>query len=213
MRTRLVVAAIAVAIVSTSCSTSNATKPSTATSTTAPDAPTTTEPATTSTYGPKVIVTPPPTTTTPQQALEAEIRAAALRNKAAYRACVHEPVTCDPATFAAEPYLSYARSYIAENLVAIGRHVEFDPTDPIYTVVGSVLVAANGESAEYDECTWDTGITVQVLADADPIVIDDLKGTFHHHESVQLVDGQWLLTHVVETSTAIIGRNDCGPRP
>jgi hypothetical protein len=213
MRTRLVVAAIAVAIVSTSCSTSNATKPSTATSTTAPDAPTTTEPATTSTYGPKVIVTPPPTTTTPQQALEAEIRAAALRNKAAYRACVHEPVTCDPATFAAEPYLSYARSYIAENLVAIGRHVESNAADPTYSIVESVDVSPDGESAEYDVCSWDTGITVQSLADSETVVIDDLKGTFRQHESVQLIGGQWLVTNIVATTTAVMGRNDCGPRP
>jgi hypothetical protein len=160
-----------------------------------------------------VIVTPPPTTTTPQQALEAEIRAAALSNKAAYRACVHEPAMCDPATFASEPYLSFAKSYIAESLVAVGRHVEFDPTDPIYSVVGAVVVAANGESAEYDVCTWDTGITVQVLADSEPVVIDDLKGTFRQRETVQLIGRQWLVIDIVETTTAVIGRNDCDPRP
>jgi hypothetical protein len=212
MRTRLVVAAIAVAIVSTSCSTSKATKPSTATSTTAPAAPTTTEPATTSTFGPMVIVTPPPTTTTPKQALEAEIRTAALRLSDLLWACTRMPSECDPASFTTEPYLSTYRTYLADSFLALGRIREMNVGDPTYAVIGSIVPADDGQSAEYDICYWNTEVLVQALPDTERVVLDDFKTSIRQHLWVQLTDSGWLLRSGEDSSPSVVGRNDCGPR-
>jgi hypothetical protein len=216
MRTRLVVAAVVIALATTSCSTSRVAKSSTGATATVTTlaGPPVTEPATTSsTFGPPLIITAPPTTTTPKQALEAEIRAAVQRISLAYRACVHEPSGCQPTSFAAEPYLSFLRVYVDGTLIALGRHVDGNPTDPTYSIVGTVVVAPDGQSAEYDLCTWDTGLTVQALPDTEPVVLDDLKGTSRRHETVQIVDGEWRLIDTVQSAPTVIGRNECGPRP
>jgi hypothetical protein len=216
MRIRLVVATICVALLAASCSTSKTTKPSapSTTATTSPSGPSTTEPATTtSTSAPPTVVTPPPTTTISKQALEAEIRAAVQRTNALYRECVHDPATCNPESFAADPYLSYIRTYLADKFVALGRRVESNPSDPTYSTVTSIDIAADHQSAEYDVCTWDTGITVQALPDSEPVILDALKGTSRRHEKVQLVDERWVLVESLQSETTIIGRNECGARP
>jgi hypothetical protein len=213
MRTRLVVAALGVALLAASCSTSKTTKPSTAT-TNAPAPSSTTEPArTTSTFGPGGTLPTTTTTTSPEQALEAEIRAAVLQTNALYRECVHEPASCQPDAFAADPYLSYIRTYLADKLIALGRRVEGNPADPTYSIVASIDIDADGQSAEFDVCTWDTGITVQAVPDAEAVILDALKGTSRRHEKVRLIDGRWLLVESVQSEVTIIGRNDCGPRP
>jgi hypothetical protein len=219
MRTKLVVAAVAITLAAASCSSSRSTKPSvsaTATTTTTTPTPETVAPEPTTTERTtRSIVTAKATTTTttPTQAVEAEIRAAVQRNKEAYRSCVHEPSSCDLSSTMTGAQLATSTSFVAEKLVALGRRVDFDESDPAFSVVSSIVVADDGLSAEYDVCTWDTGITVQALPDTEVIVVDDLKGTIRKRETVELVEGRWLMAESVKTGPTVIGRNDCGPRP
>jgi hypothetical protein len=216
MRTRLAVAAVVIALATTSCSTSRVAKSSTGATATVTTlaGPPVTEPATTSsTFGPPLIITAPPTTTTPKQALEAGIRAAAVRLDAAVWACSRTPAECDPTGFTTEPYTSFYRSYLAEQFVSLGRVRELDSKDPSYSVIGSVLVAEDGESAEYDVCSWNTEVIVQAMPDTERVVLNDLKTTIRQRFTLHRTEAGWLISTTATPSAKIVGRNDCGPRP
>jgi hypothetical protein len=216
MRTRLAVAAVVIALATTSCSTSRVAKSSTVATTavTTSGGPPVTEPATTtSTFGPPLIVTALPTTTTPKQALEAEIRAEAMRLEELAWACTRMPAECDPSVFADEPFLSFYRTYLTDKFIDRGRRREADAVDPTYSVIGPIVVTDDAAGAEYDVCYWNTEKLVQALAGIEPTVIDELKSTSRLRKSLRRVDGVWRTTDVADIGQIVVGRNDCGPRP
>jgi hypothetical protein len=203
--------ALVAVMVGGACSESKTVKPGatvgTTTSTTA--LPTTAPPTPSTTAAPP---TAPPTTTTtlsPQALAENEVRAAWKEIIGLSDACYAGPTTCTAENFAIEPYLSALNTRIANDYVALGRHVEANESDPAYDTIDSIILSDDGQTVTFERCYWSTSIVVQ----DDPwAIVNDLKTTYRSTVRLSKVGGVWLAYQFRSDGSPVGGRNDCGPR-
>jgi hypothetical protein len=204
--------ALVAVMVGGACSESKTVKPGaavgTTTSTTA--LPTTAPPAPSTTAAPP---TAPPTTTTtlsPQALAENEVRAAWKEIVGLRNACYSAPTTCVAEGFAVEPQLSGFKTLIANDYVALGRHVEVNESDPEYDTIEQVVISDDGQTATFERCYWSTSVVVQ---DDPRAIVNDLKTTYRAMVRLRKVDGVWYSYQFRTVGSPVTGRNDCGPRP
>jgi hypothetical protein len=212
-------AAVAVAItvlVTASCGGKSPTKsaPPTTTVTATTTAPPATEAAVATTVAPKVPPTAAPTTTTtlsPKELAEAEVRAAWVDISRRSDRCYEAPSECTPQDFAIDPALTSYRAFVERELISLGRHGEPNPSDPSYvTVSGTVVFSADGLTATFDSCKWDTGVLYQ---DNPRVVVSGETATIRETVSLQRSEGRWMLAASQSAGPWVVGRNDCGSRP
>jgi hypothetical protein len=169
-------------------------------STTAVAAPTTTTtaPSTTTTNAPSPTTTPPDVT--------AAVKQAVLDYEEVRYACMQEPVTCDPTTFARGELVATERSFIDRVIGLRGRSVR-RADDPPYWVFGEVTVSPDGQTASVEGCFWETTI----LAGESGAVINDDNVTYRMTLGLVKEDAIWWLSNKFANSR-VPGTNNCGPR-
>jgi hypothetical protein len=199
--------ALAAVVVGGACSESKSVKPA---AVTASAATTTTVPAEAPTSAPSAPTTTIPFELSPQVIAENEVRAAWTEITSLSDECYAQPTTCQAHRFAIEPALSSLNTRIANDYVALGRHVEVNEADPAYDTVDGVRFDDDGETVTIDRCYWSTSIVVQ---DEPRVIVNDLKTTYHSMVRLRRVDGVWYTYQFRSVGSPVTGRNDCGPRP
>ena len=155
--------------------------------------------------------TPASTTADPRAALEAEVRAAHAEISRVGFACNADPATCDFSAVLVDPLLTTARTNFERNYLILGRRAERNSGDPSYiSIDGPIEISIDGLSASFVSCFWDTGI----LVNTDPYeIVNDLHQSSRNRQTLRKVDGRWYATSSEPVGPAVVGRNDCGPRP
>jgi hypothetical protein len=154
-----------------------------------------------------VTTTTLPSTTTTVVADQTEaVKQAILDFEIVRVACLADPMTCDPATFAAGAQLDAEREFAAE---AITRraHLSTRAEDPAYWVFESVTISVDRRTAIVQGCHWDTDI----VSGPGPVIVNDENVSQHDTVTLNFDGSRWWLTRK-DARSYRIGVNDCGPR-
>jgi hypothetical protein len=192
----------------TACSSTPRAAPVTTTATTI-EQPSTTAvplPTTTTTAAPATTTTNAPPPTTPPE-VTAAIKQAVLDYEEVRYACMQEPATCDPTTFARGELVATERSFIDRVVGLRGRSVR-RADDPPYWVFGEVTVSPDGQTASVEGCYWATTI----LAGESGAIINDDNVTYRMTLGLIKDDNTWWLSDKF-TNSRVPATNNCGPRP
>jgi hypothetical protein len=189
-------------------------KPETAetTTSTAIVATTTTAATTTTTTAISTTITPPATTLAPTTTAAvidqtSAVKQAILDYETVRDACLRDPPTCDPATFAVGVQLKAEREFLATT-AGMKAYAKTRVDDPSYWVFESVVVESDGRTATVQGCHWDTGI----LESPGPVIINDERGSFRYTVTLEYNGSRWLIARKAYPRGYVIGVNECGPR-
>jgi hypothetical protein len=212
---RILTAIVGSALVLSACSSGRgkATETTTTTTTTtaAPAttvASTTTTPTTAPTTAASTPTTAASTTTTTAGAVDqtAAIKQAFLDYEAIRYACLQQPASCDPLTYARGKRVGSERELI-ERVVGLHAHARRQENDASYWTLRSVQPSPDGTTAQVKACYWSTDI-IEIDGGA---IFNDEKVSYEQTIDLIVEDGRWWISYVF-TDQRTPDVNSCGPR-